>query len=136
MQDYEKLGAFYLGRQWDPASGKSEDGLVLYDSKDLVTHAVCFGMTGSGKTGLCIAMMEEAAIDGVPVLVIDPKGDISNLLLTFPELSAEEFLPWINEDDARIKGVAPEEYARQAGRTLEEGSCRLGPGRESHPPTA
>ena len=80
MQDYEKLGAFYLGRPWDPASGKSEDGLVLYDSKDLVTHAVCFGMTGSGKTGLCIAMMEEAAIDGVPVLVIDPKGDISNLL--------------------------------------------------------
>jgi hypothetical protein len=68
MQDYEKLGAFYLGRQWNPASGKSEEGLVLYDSKDLVTHAVCFGMTGSGKTGLCIAMMEEAAIDGVPVL--------------------------------------------------------------------
>ena len=88
MQDYEKLGAFYLGRPWDPASGKSEDGLVLYDSKDLVTHAVCFGMTGSGKTGLCIAMMEEAAIDGVPALVIDPKGDISNLLLTFPDLSA------------------------------------------------
>jgi hypothetical protein len=92
MQDYEKLGTFYLGRPWDPEGGKSEDGLVLYDSKDLVTHAVCFGMTGSGKTGLCIAMMEEAAIDEVPVLVIDPKGDISNLLLTFPDLSAEAFL--------------------------------------------
>ncbi|HWJ46935.1 MAG TPA: DUF87 domain-containing protein [Candidatus Udaeobacter sp.] len=126
MQDYEKLGAFYLGRQWDPASGKSEDGLVLYDSKDLVTHAVCFGMTGSGKTGLCIAMMEEAAIDGVPVLVIDPKGDISNLLLTFPDLSAEEFLPWINEDDARIKGVAPEEYARQQAELWKKGLAAWG----------
>ena len=126
MQDYEKLGAFYLGRPWDPASGKSEDGLVLYDSKDLVTHAVCFGMTGSGKTGLCIAMMEEAAIDGVPVLVIDPKGDISNLLLTFPDLSAEEFLPWINEDDARIKGVAPEEYARQQAELWKKGLAAWG----------
>ena len=93
MEDYEKLGAFYLGRPGDSAGGKSEDGLVLYDSKDLVTHAVCFGMTGSGKTGLCIAMMEEAAIDGVPVIAVDPKGDISNLLLTFPELSAERFFP-------------------------------------------
>jgi DNA helicase HerA-like ATPase len=92
MQDYEKLGAFYLGRPRDPTTGKPEDGLVLYDSKDLVTHAVCFGMTGSGKTGLCIAMMEEAAIDGIPVLIIDPKGDIPNLLLTFPDLSAQAFM--------------------------------------------
>ena len=59
---------------------------MLYDSKDLVTHAVCVGMTGSGKTGLCIALLEEAAIDGIPALVIDPKGDLANLLLTFPEL--------------------------------------------------
>ena len=113
MEDYEKMGAFYLGRSYDQNTKTPGQSLVLYDSKDLVTHAVCFGMTGSGKTGLCIAMMEEAAIDGVPVLVIDPKGDISNLLLTFPDLSAEAFRPWINEDDARIKSVAPEEYARQ-----------------------
>jgi DNA helicase HerA-like ATPase len=79
LPDYDKLGAFYLGRPYDAVNGKAGDGLILYDSKDLVTHAVCFGMTGSGKTGLCLALLEEAAIDGVPALVIDPKGDISNL---------------------------------------------------------
>ena len=126
MQDYEKLGAFYLGRPFDPASGKAGDGLILYDSKDLVTHAVCFGMTGSGKTGLSIALLEEAAIDGVPALVIDPKGDISNLLLTFPELTAEAFLPWINEEDARRKGVAPEEHAHQQAELWKKGLAAWG----------
>ena len=93
MQDFEKLGVFYLGRESD-ASGKA--GLarpVLYDSRDLVTHGVCVGMTGSGKTGLCISLIEEAAIDGVPVIAIDPKGDLGNLLLTFPKLSAAGFPP-------------------------------------------
>ena len=74
MQDFEKLGVFYLGRLHDLPSGKSSDELVLYDSKDLVTHAVCVGMTGSGKTGLCIGVLEEAAIDGIPAIVIDPNG--------------------------------------------------------------
>jgi DNA helicase HerA-like ATPase len=126
MQDYEKLGAFYLGRVCDPATRKSDGELVLYDSKDLVTHAVVFGMTGSGKTGLCLAMMEEAAIDGVPVLVVDPKGDISNLLLTFPNLSAESFLPWINEDEARTKGVTPEAYAGQQAELWKKGLAAWG----------
>ena len=126
MQDYEKLGAFYLGRPFDPSSGKAEDGLILYDSKDLVTHAVCFGMTGSGKTGLCLALLEEAAIDGVPALVIDPKGDISNLLLTFPELSPQDFLPWINEDDARSKGISPEEYAGKQAELWKNGLAAWG----------
>ena len=89
MQEFEKLGVFYLG--------KTKDGLLLYDSKDLVTHAVCVGMTGSGKTGLCITLLEEAAIDGVPAIIIDPKGDLCNLLLTFPNLSPEEFQPWVEE---------------------------------------
>jgi DNA helicase HerA-like ATPase len=106
MENYEKLGAFYLGRLRDPGDPKAQGELLLYDSKDLVTHAVCFGMTGSGKTGLCIDVLEEAAIDGIPAIVIDPKGDISDLLLTFPELTPAAFLPWINEDDARQKGVA------------------------------
>src|SRR5918996_84063 len=101
MQDFEKLGVFYLGRLH--ATGEP----LLYDSRDLVTHAVCVGMTGSGKTGLCIGLLEEAAIDGIPALVIDPKGDLANLLLTFPHLTAEEFAPWINEDDARKKGQSP-----------------------------
>ena len=72
MEDFEKLGAFYLGRLYDLANKKPGDGLLLYDSKDLVTHAVCVGMTGSGKTGLCIGLIEEAAIDGVPSILIDP----------------------------------------------------------------
>ena len=108
---FEKLGAFYLGREYDLDGGEMSDELVLYDSKDLTTHAVCVGMTGSGKTGLCVSLLEEAAIDGVPAIVIDPKGDISNLLLTFPGLEASDFRPWINEDAARQAGVSPDEYA-------------------------
>src|SRR5215203_5346727 len=92
--EFEKLGVFYLGRP------KTKEGLLLYDSKDLVTHAVCVGMTGSGKTGLCISLLEEAAIDGIPAIIIDPKGDLSNLLLTFPNLAPEDFQPWVNEGEA------------------------------------
>ena len=93
MQPYEKLGAFYLGRMHDLATETNLQDLLLYDSKDLTTHAVCVGMTGSGKTGLCISLLEEAAIDGIPALIIDPKGDLGNLLLTFPELRPEDFCP-------------------------------------------
>src|SRR5215211_1427578 len=99
MQDYEKLGVFYLGRPFELALKKPKEGLLLYESKDLVTHAVCVGMTGSGKTGLCIGLLEEAAIDGIPAIIIDPKGDLSNLLLTFPNLAPEDFRPWVEERD-------------------------------------
>jgi DNA helicase HerA-like ATPase len=101
MQDFEKLGAFYLGRPYDLATRERGEGPLLYDSRDLVTHAVCVGMTGSGKTGLCLSLLEEAAIDNVPAIVIDPKGDLCNLLLTFPGLRPEDFAPWVNPDDAR-----------------------------------
>jgi hypothetical protein len=100
VEDFEKLGAFYLGRPYDITQKKAKDGILLYDSRDLVTHAVCVGMTGSGKTGLCIGLLEEAAIDGIPSIVIDPKGDLSNLLLTFPDLKAEDFAPWVDEQEA------------------------------------
>ena len=79
-EDFEKLGVFYLGRPYDLATKQPKPGWLLYDSKDLVTHAVCVGMTGSGKTGLCIGLLEEAAIDGIPALIIDPKGDLANLV--------------------------------------------------------
>ncbi len=111
MQDFEKLGQFYLGKRYNLSSGRVEDDLVMYDSKDLVTHGVCVGMTGSGKTGLGIGILEEAAIDRIPALVIDPKGDMGNLLLNFPNLSAAEFLPWVNSDDAVRANQTPEQYA-------------------------
>src|SRR5689334_13433910 len=109
MQDYEKLGVFYLGRAYDAARGATTDDLILYDSKDLTTHAVCVGMTGSGKTGLCLALLEEAAIDGIPAICIDPKGDLANLLLTFPNLAPKDFEPWIERSDAARAGMTPQE---------------------------
>ena len=121
MQDFEKLGQFYLGRVHLSGQAPSGDGLLLYDSKDLVTHAACVGMTGSGKTGLCLALIEEAAIDGVPSLIIDPKGDISNLLLTFPNLSPEDFAPWVNEEDGRRAGRTLDEHAASQATLWKKG---------------
>ena len=99
MTDFEKLGLFYLGRPVD-ATGTTTPEPFLLDSRDLTTHAICVGMTGSGKTGLCLDLLEEAAIDGVPVIAIDPKGDVGNLLLTFPKLDAASFAPWVEGDAA------------------------------------
>jgi hypothetical protein len=120
-EDFEKLGVFYLGRPYDLAAKQSKPGWLLYDSKDLVTHAVCVGMTGSGKTGLCIGLLEEAAIDGIPALIIDPKGDLANLMLNFPQLRGEDFAPWINEDDARKKGLSLADYATQQAELWKKG---------------
>jgi hypothetical protein len=124
--DFEKLGVFYLGRAYDWQQKKAQDGLILYDSKDLVTHAVCVGMTGSGKTGLCLALIEEAAIDGIPAILIDPKGDLANLLLTFPALRPEDFRPWVNEDDARRKNLSVDDYARQQAELWQKGLASWG----------
>ena len=121
MEDFEKLGLFYLGRTYDLENKKAKDDLLLYDSKDLTTHAVCIGMTGSGKTGLCISLIEEAAIDGVPAICIDPKGDLTNLCLTFPGLSSNDFRPWINLDSARQKNLSPDEYASKQADTWKKG---------------
>ncbi len=126
MQDFEKLGLFYLGKEYDVAQSQLLENLVLYDSKDLVTHAVCIGMTGSGKTGLCISLIEEAAIDGVPAIVVDPKGDLTNLMLTFPSLSAGDLLPWIQEEEARKKGVSPQEYAEAQAAKWSQGLQQWG----------
>jgi hypothetical protein len=125
MRDFEKLGVFYLGRESDPA-GKVLGEPVLYDSRHLVTHALCVGMTGSGKTGLCLSLIEEAAIDGVPTIAIDPKGDLSNLLLTFPQLAPADFRPWIDEDEARRAGLEPDAFAAQQAETWKKGLADWG----------
>ena len=126
MEDFEKLGVFYLGKEYDLGGGELREDLLLYDSKDLVTHGVCVGMTGSGKTGLCISLLEEAAIDGIPALVIDPKGDLPNLLLTFPELRPEDFRPWVDEGDASRKGLTPDEFAAAQAASWKEGLAKWG----------
>jgi len=126
MQPFEKLGAFYLGREYALAQGKLLDTLVMYDARDLTTHAVCVGMTGSGKTGLCIDLLEEAALDNVPAIMVDPKGDITNLLLTFPDLNPSDFQPWVNIDDARRKGMSVEDYAVYIANNWRKGLADWG----------
>ncbi|MCB1098648.1 MAG: DUF87 domain-containing protein [Verrucomicrobiae bacterium] len=126
VEDYEKLGAFYLGRGYDLKQGKVQDDLLLYDSKDLVTHGLVLGMTGSGKTGLCLAILEEAMMDDIPAIVIDPKGDIANLMLTFPDLQGSDFRPWINEEDAVKKGKTPDEFASQQAEMWKNGLAEWG----------
>ncbi|MCG6918760.1 MAG: DUF87 domain-containing protein [Deltaproteobacteria bacterium] len=126
MKDYEKLGAFYLGKNYDLNADKLQDSLVLYDSKDLTTHGVIIGMTGSGKTGLAIALIEEALIDKIPVIAVDPKGDLPNLLLNFPQLRAEDFRPWVNEQDAMLKGLTPDKFAAEQAETWRKGLADWG----------
>ncbi|MCG6158442.1 ATP-binding protein [Rubinisphaera margarita] len=121
LPNYEKLGVFYLGREYDLEKDAPKSDVVLYESKDLTTHAVCVGMTGSGKTGLCLSLLEEAAIDSIPVIAIDPKGDLGNLLLTFPELSAEQFAPWVDEGEAQRNGKTVEQYAKSTAEKWRSG---------------
>ena len=124
----EKLGSFYLGAAYDIAEGKATGESVNYDSRDLTTHAVCVGMTGSGKTGLCIGLLEEAALDKVPAIIIDPKGDMTNLMLQFEDLAPEDFKNWINPDDASRKGMSADEYAQSMASKWKEGLAEWGQG--------
>jgi hypothetical protein len=126
MQDYEQLGSFYLGSGYDLAERKRRPELVLYDSRHLTTHALCVGMTGSGKTGLCIGLLEEAAIDGVPAIVIDPKGDIANLLLSFPGAKPEDFLPWVDVEEAARQGLPPAAFAEKMAQQHVAGLAEWG----------
>ena len=121
MSAYEKLGVFYLGKSFDTGSGRLQSDLILYDSKDLTTHAVIIGMTGSGKTGLALGLLEEALIDNVPVIAIDPKGDLANLLLTFPNLAAEDFLPWVDAQEAARAGMDAQQFAARQAELWRKG---------------
>ncbi len=122
----EKLGSFYLGAEYDLETSQLTDTTINYDARDLTTHAVCVGMTGSGKTGLCIGLLEEAAIDGVPAIIIDPKGDMTNLMLQFEDLSPSDFEQWVNPEDARRKGLTLQEYAAQKATQWKEGLASWG----------
>lgn len=115
-------GTFYLGREYDAAAKQVlADKPVLYKSAHLTTHAVCVGMTGSGKTGLCIDLLEEATLSGVPSIIIDPKGDMGNLLLTFPQLLPQDFEPWVNADDAQRSGMTQSEFAAKTASDWANG---------------
>jgi len=126
----EKMGSFYLGAEYDLEHNAVTSETIHYDSRDLTTHAVCVGMTGSGKTGLCIGLLEEAALDKVPAIIIDPKGDMTNLLLQFGNLSPEEFKPWINVDDAIRKDMTVDDYAASTAKLWKNGLKKWGQGTE------
>ena len=119
--NYEQLDLFYLGREVDPHTGEATRQPLLIKSKQLTTHAAIIGMTGSGKTGLGIALLEEAAIDRLPAIVIDPKGDMGNLLLTFPDLAADDFRPWIDPAAAEQKGLSVDELAARTADQWRQG---------------
>lgn len=126
MQDFEKLGAFYLGKAFNPSTATVDESPLLYEAKDLTTHAVMVGMTGSGKTGLATALIEEAALDGIPSILIDPKGDLGNLLLSFPELRPGDFRPWIDESEALRKGMSPDDFAARTAESWRKGLSQWG----------
>ncbi len=130
MQNYEKLGLFYLGRELDVASQTPLQQALLFKSKDLTTHAAIIGMTGSGKTGLGIGLIEEAIIDNIPSIIIDPKGDMGNLLLAFPQLRPEDFLPWVDPAEAARKEMTPEAFAEKTAADWREGLASWGQGPE------
>jgi hypothetical protein len=129
MKDFEKLGVFYLGKLAGPGAPKDPEPL-LYDSRDLTTHGVIVGMTGSGKTGLGIGLIEEAAIDGIPTIAVDPKGDLGNLVLQFPDLAPADFRPWIDDGEAERKGITADALAEQTAAAWGKGLAEWGEGPE------
>jgi hypothetical protein len=126
MTDFETLGAFYLGKRYDIPSRTRRDDYVLYDAKDLTTHAVIIGMTGSGKTGLGVGLLEEALIDKVPVIAVDPKGDLGNLALRFPGLGASDFRPWVDPQQATNAGMTTDQFAAQQADLWKNGLAGWG----------
>ncbi len=130
--DFEKMGVFYLGRHYNQKTRAVETPYCLYDSNEMAAHALCIGNAGSGKSGLCIGLLEEAAIDSIPVIAIDTRGDVGNILLQFPQLSPNDLLPWADADRVRRSGLTPAAYAAQQSQlwrteltSFEETSARI-----------
>ncbi|NLE76137.1 MAG: type IV secretion system DNA-binding domain-containing protein [Chloroflexi bacterium] len=121
-------GKFFLGRKYDLEARKILDEPILYKADDLTTHAVCIGMTGSGKTGLGIGLLEEAIQQGLPLLIVDPKGDMTNLFLTFPELRPSDFEPWVDPALAAREGASVADYAAKTAGNWQKGLADWGLG--------
>ncbi|VTR98598.1 ATP-binding protein [Tuwongella immobilis] len=121
--DIELPACFYLGREYDIAKRAiaSDRDPLMMDARDLLTHGVIVGMTGSGKTGLALSVLEEAAIDSIPCIILDVKGDLTNLLLQFPETRPQDYLPWIDPEDARRQGMTPPELAASIAERTRKG---------------
>ncbi len=126
MNASDKPGKLYLGREYDLKKSRVTKRPLFYDARHLTTHTVILGMTGSGKTGLGIILLEEVLLQRTPVLILDPKGDITNLLLLFPELRPGDFTPWVAVEGARRRGVSVEEYGAEEARKWREGLAEWG----------
>jgi hypothetical protein len=123
-------GKFFLGRLFDVSKGELANKALLYDPADLTTHGLVTGMTGSGKTGLCIGILEEAALQNIPAIIIDPKGDLTNLLLHFPELAPTDFKPWLDADVVRREGKTLDSAAQETAAMWKKGLSEWGIDRE------
>ena len=124
-----KSDKFFLGKNYDLQKSEMGEDQIFYDPDDLTTHAVITGMTGSGKTGLAVLMLEEAALQGIPAIIVDPKGDLTNLLLHFPDLLPADFQPWVDQDAARRDGVTVEAAAEKAASLWKNGLASYGMGK-------
>ena len=124
------MAELFLGGLVDASKHERTDGDVRLETADFTTHGVIVGMTGSGKTGLGVVLIEEVLRAGLPVLLIDPKGDLTNLCLTFPGLAPTDFRPWIDEAQAKAAGVSPDEFAAQQATTWKDGLAGWGLGGE------
>ncbi len=124
------MATLQLGTRIDPSTGKPGADALALESGDLTTHAAIVGMTGSGKTGLAIVLLEEALLGGIPALILDPKGDMGNLLLTFPDLAPADFRPWVNEDDARSANLSLDDFAAKTATEWKDGLAAQGIGPE------
>jgi len=125
-----KKDKFYLGKIYDLKKKTLTEDVLTYDPPDLTTHALVTGMTGSGKTGLCVGLLEEAALQGIPAILIDPKGDLTNLALQFPDLDPKDFEPWIDATNAHREDKTVEEVAEKTAALWKSGLKDWGMGHD------